>query len=410
MRQNVQVRALLIGLTVTVVALVGGAVGADFGTAICAEYRLARTLRAEAGLRFDPWVGILGFPFIPQAVRHRYDEVEIKASGVERPIVGKAGLEATMHQVDLTQASWLVRPGAMLPVGKLESRIIIDSTHLGRFMGINDLMVEAPPKETNDATGGTTESGISSSVGLVFTGTPKAAGLQRTGQRLGGPVHDGPRRHHAGVHRHRHPHRRRHRRPAGSRRQARRGAGGVQQSTARAEAAVRHRPRLGGRPRIRCHHRRHRGGTNPAPGRVHGVMSSSLVFVVCVITAALGVAMVIGLLINRRSGVLRDSPDAVEHVADLGLSRTGPTIVHFSAVWCGPCAAVRRVVDQVCNDLPDVAHVEIDMDANPAAARRLSVLSLPTTFIFDADGRQRYRSAAYSRPLSCGRQLAPLLA
>ena len=82
-----------------------------------------------------------------------------------------------MHDVDLTQASWLIRPDAPLPVGKLESRIIIDSTHLGRFMGINDLMVEAPPKETNDATGGTTESGISSSDGLVFTGTPKAAGL-----------------------------------------------------------------------------------------------------------------------------------------------------------------------------------------------------------------------------------------
>lgn len=82
-----------------------------------------------------------------------------------------------MHQVDLTHSSWLIRPGALLPVDKLESRIIIDSTHLGRFMGINDLMVEAPPKETNDATGGTTESGISSSVGLVFTGTPKAAGF-----------------------------------------------------------------------------------------------------------------------------------------------------------------------------------------------------------------------------------------
>ncbi|HEX9176137.1 MAG TPA: mannan chain length control protein LmeA [Mycobacterium sp.] len=171
-------RALLIGITVMFVALAGGAVGADFGTAIYAEYRLASTLRAEAGLGFDPWVGILGFPFIPQALRHRYDEVEIKASGVDRPIVGSASLEATMHEVDLTQASWLIRPGAPLPVGKLESRIIIDSTHLGRFMGINDLVVEAPPKETNDATGGTTESGISSSVGLVFTGTPKAAGLQ----------------------------------------------------------------------------------------------------------------------------------------------------------------------------------------------------------------------------------------
>lgn len=172
-----RVRALVIGLTVMIVAVVGGAVGADFGTAIYAEYRLARTLRAEAGLGFDPWVGILGFPFIPQALRHRYDEVEIKASGVDRPVVGKASLEATMHQIDLTQASWLIRPAAALPVGKLESRIIVDSTHLGRFMGINDLVVEAPPKETNDATGGTTESGISSSVGLVFTGTPKAAGF-----------------------------------------------------------------------------------------------------------------------------------------------------------------------------------------------------------------------------------------
>ena len=57
----------------------------------------------------------------------------------------------------------------------MESRIIIDSTHVGRFMGIPDLLVEAPSTETNDATGGTTESGISSNKGLVFTGTPKAA-------------------------------------------------------------------------------------------------------------------------------------------------------------------------------------------------------------------------------------------
>ena len=40
-----------------------------------------------------------------------------------------------------------------------------------------------------------------------------------------------------------------------------------------------------------------------------------------------------------------------------------------------------------------MSHVEIDIDAHPAAAKRLSVLSLPTTFIFDAEGRQRYRSA-----------------
>jgi hypothetical protein len=103
--------------------------------------------------------------------------VEIRANGVDHAEVGKASLEATLHSIDLTYASWLIRPDAPLPVGKAESRIIIDSTHLGRFLGINDLMVEAPPKDTNDATGGTTESGISSSRGLVFTGTPKSADL-----------------------------------------------------------------------------------------------------------------------------------------------------------------------------------------------------------------------------------------
>jgi len=79
-------------------------------------------------------------------------------------------------------------------------------------------------------------------------------------------------------------------------------------------------------------------------------------------------------------------------------------------VWCGPCAGVRRVVAQVCADLRDVAHVEIDMDANPAAARKLSVLSLPTTFIFDAEGRQRYRTAGVPKAADLRSALEPLLA
>jgi thioredoxin-like negative regulator of GroEL len=84
--------------------------------------------------------------------------------------------------------------------------------------------------------------------------------------------------------------------------------------------------------------------------------------------------------------------------------------VHFSASWCGPCTQVRRVVDQVCNDLDQVAHVEIDIDANPGPARQLSVLSLPTTFIFDADGRQRYRTAGVPKADDLRSALTPLLA
>lgn len=181
MGQNGRMRKLLTTGPRVVVAsalAVGiGAVGADVGAAIYAEYQLARHVRSAAGLPFDPWVAILGFPFIPQAARHHYGELEIKAGGVEQPVAGKVTLEATMHDIDLTSASWLIRPDADLPLGKLESRIIIDSRHLGGFIGIKDLTIEAPAEETNDATGGTTESGISGPTGLVFTGTPKDAGF-----------------------------------------------------------------------------------------------------------------------------------------------------------------------------------------------------------------------------------------
>jgi hypothetical protein len=174
-------RRVLIGLTATAIAaavIVVGAVGVDYGTSIYAEYRLSSSVRKAANLGTDPFVAILAFPFIPQAIRHRYNQLEIKANQVDHAMVGKATLEATMYSVDLTYASWLVRPDAKVPVGKLESRIIIDSIHLGRYLGITDLMVEAPQRETNTATGGVTASGISDSHGLVFSGTPpKSAGF-----------------------------------------------------------------------------------------------------------------------------------------------------------------------------------------------------------------------------------------
>ncbi|UXA17395.1 mannan chain length control protein LmeA [Mycobacterium sp. SMC-4] len=169
-------RKLVVGILSTVLALALGVVGTDFGAAIYAEYRLARSVRAAADLNWDPSVAILGFPFLAQAARHHYDEVEIKASGVDHAVVGRASLETTLHSVALP-GSWLVRPDTELSVEKVESRIIIDSTHLGRFMDITDLLVEAPTVETNDSTGGTTESGISGSQGVVFTGTPRKAGF-----------------------------------------------------------------------------------------------------------------------------------------------------------------------------------------------------------------------------------------
>ena len=124
-------------------------------------------------------------------------------------------------------------------------------------------------------------------------------------------------------------------------------------------------------------------------------MSASVVIIIAVAIALIGLATVIGRLIALRQSMQRAAEQAANvETADLnlGLSTTGPTILHFSASWCGPCEAVRRVVEQVCEQVPGVAHVEVDMDANPEAAKRLSVLSLPTTIIFDSGGHPRYRA------------------
>jgi thioredoxin-like negative regulator of GroEL len=71
---------------------------------------------------------------------------------------------------------------------------------------------------------------------------------------------------------------------------------------------------------------------------------------------------------------------------------------------------VRKVVEQVCEELGGVAHLEIDMDANPEAARRLSVMSLPTTLIFDSDGRPRYRTTGVPRAADLRSAVERLLA
>lgn len=137
--------------------------------------------------------------------------------------------------------------------------------------------------------------------------------------------------------------------------------------------------------------------------------------VIVAIVAAGVVATLAGWLLSRRSGNIREvhsesDQGADAGAADLGLSRAGPTVVHFSAPWCGPCDRVRRVVTQVCDDLGDVAHVEVDLDANPQAASRFSVLSLPTTLIFDVDGRQRYRASGVPKAADLRSALEPLLA
>ncbi|MFI2473616.1 thioredoxin family protein [Nocardia xishanensis] len=130
-------------------------------------------------------------------------------------------------------------------------------------------------------------------------------------------------------------------------------------------------------------------------------------------------AVAVGLVLRGRHGKLRAAAPATETgsartalLASVGVTGSGPAVLHFSADWCGPCVAVRRVVAGVATDLAEAPRppqdIEVDIDAEPALAKELNVLSLPTTFVFDIEGRERFRISGVPKAGDLRTALAPL--
>ena len=71
--------------------------------------------------------------------------------------------------------------------------------------------------------------------------------------------------------------------------------------------------------------------------------------------------------------------------ADLG-SRA--TLLQFSSAFCGPCRATRLLIEDVTANMADVAHVELDAEANLELVRKLDIRSTPTTLFINGDGHE----------------------
>ena len=62
------------------------------------------------------------------------------------------------------------------------------------------------------------------------------------------------------------------------------------------------------------------------------------------------------------------------------------TLLQFSSAFCGPCRATRLLIEDVTADMADVAHVEVDAEANLELVRQLDIRSTPTTLFLDGTG------------------------
>jgi thiol-disulfide isomerase/thioredoxin len=64
------------------------------------------------------------------------------------------------------------------------------------------------------------------------------------------------------------------------------------------------------------------------------------------------------------------------------------TLLQFSSAFCGPCRATRLLIEDVTSDMADVAHVEVDAEANLELVRQLDIRSTPTTLFLDGTGHE----------------------
>jgi thiol-disulfide isomerase/thioredoxin len=73
------------------------------------------------------------------------------------------------------------------------------------------------------------------------------------------------------------------------------------------------------------------------------------------------------------------------------------TLLQFSTAFCAPCRVTRRVLAEVADVVPGVAHVEVDAEHHLDLVRRLGVTRTPTTLVLDADGREVSRASGAPR-------------
>ncbi len=134
-------------LVIAVLVILGLAVAADFGAAAAAEYTLAQQLREQLTLASDPSVRINGFPFLTQALAGRYSAIDIRATGLPVDPLHDVTVEATLRDVDAPLSEVTSGNLESVRAARVDGRVRIKDSDLGRAIGIEDLRIQQPSDE-----------------------------------------------------------------------------------------------------------------------------------------------------------------------------------------------------------------------------------------------------------------------
>ena len=100
---------------------------------------------------------------------------------------------------------------------------------------------------------------------------------------------------------------------------------------------------------------------------------------------------------GRARAVTADSKprlDAVRLGDDLG---TEATFVQFSSAVCAPCRTTHRLLTEVTEDDPAVAHIDVDAETRLDLVEEFGIMRTPTVLLLDAHGVVRHRIVGAAR-------------
>ncbi|MFW6056938.1 MAG: thioredoxin [Chloroflexota bacterium] len=79
--------------------------------------------------------------------------------------------------------------------------------------------------------------------------------------------------------------------------------------------------------------------------------------------------------------------EVTDETLEATVAGPGVVVVDCWAVWCGPCRMVAPVIEELAKDYAGkVTFAKLDVDKNPATARKFGIQSIPTILFFK-DGK-----------------------